>query len=271
LSGQEARTVRTTARQVGKRRQMMRLLLIILLFALLLMSIVFAGASFLNKAGRFTINLDPNAFNKYGISISSTEDFKDPTIMLQGTALDNMWNITQNWILNDPDGNYDINNTTKSGKYYDPAYPTYQSFADIDKVDGDHNGKDYIAYTFWIKNAGSMNAGYYGSLDIDSVAKGADEAIRVMVFRNGVPTVYGKAPKNPDAQYATYGIDDFFIARTVVTDFSRTDFKVGDKDRYTIIIWLEGWDPECVNDIMGGEVKLSMNFKVLEDNAATAG
>lgn len=269
MSGQETRTVRTTARQVGKRRQVMRLLLIILLFLLLLMSIVFAGATFLNKAGRFTINLDPDAFNKYGISISSTEDFAEPTVMLQGTALENMWNITQDWILNSPTGNYDITNGVKSGKYYDPAYPTYNSFADIDKVEGDHNGKDYIAYTFWIKNSGSTEAGYFGSLDIDSVAKGADEAIRVMVFRNGVPTVYGKSPKNPDAAYATFGIDEFFAARTVVTDFSRADFKPGDKDRYTIIIWLEGWDPECVNDIMGGEVKLSMNFKVLEDNAET--
>ncbi len=262
MSGQKARTIRITARQVSKRKQMMRLLIIVLLFALLSMSIVFAAASFLNKAGRFTINLDPDAFNKYGISISSTEDFKNPTIILQGTALENMWNITQEWILNDP----------SNKEYYSPDDPTYKSFAEIDEIDGDHNGKDYIAYTFWIKNTGSENdesVSYYCSLNINSAAKGADEAIRVMVFRNGVPTVYGKTPKNPNAPYATFGIDEFFVSADKVMEKTRTGFKVGEKDRYTILIWLEGWDPECVDNIMGGEVKLSMNFKVLEAEPQT--
>lgn len=262
MSGQKAREIRTTARQVNRRRQMMRLLILILLFALLSMSIVFAAASFLNKAGRFTINLDPDAFNKHGISISSTADFKNPTIILQGTALENMWNITQEWILNDP-GNKE---------YYNPDDMTYKNFAEIDAIDGDHNGKDYIAYTFWIMNTGSEkdeSTTYSYSIDINSAAKGADEAIRVMVFRNGVPTVYGKTPKNPSAPYATFGIDEFFVSADKVTQTTRTGFKVGEKDRYTILIWLEGWDPECVDNIMGGEVKLSMNFKVLEDGTQT--
>ncbi|MEI6578530.1 MAG: hypothetical protein WCN92_03605 [Eubacteriales bacterium] len=259
MSQQQMREVRTTARQLSKRKQLTRLLLILLILSLLIMSIVFAGASFLNRAGRFTINLDPESFTKYGISISATEDFKDPTILLQGTALKNMWNITKDWILNNPNNK----------EYYSKGDPTYKTFADIDKVDGDHNGKDYIAYTFWIKNAGTKDAGYYGSLNIDSVAKGADEAIRIMVFRNGVPTEYGKIPKDPKAPYATFGIDKYFLNTRMAADMTNKDFKVGDKDRYTVLIWLEGWDPECVNGIMGGEVKLSMNFKVLEEVAVT--
>lgn len=258
---QKVREIRTTARQVNKRRQLTRILLTIVLLLLVLMTSVFACASILNKAGRFTINLDPDAFNKYGISISETEDFANPTIMLEGTALDNMWNITQEWLLNNPNNR----------QYYSEDDPTYESYAGLDQEEGTHNGKDYIAYTFWIKNSGTKDAGYYGTLDIDSVAKGADEAMRVMVFRNGVPTVYGKTPKNPNAQYATFGIDEFFTSNAVVTEFMRKGFKVDEIDRYTVIIWLEGWDPECVNDILGGEVKLSMNFKVLEAAAETSG
>lgn len=256
MSGQEARTVRTTARQVSKRRQMMRLLLVIILFLLLLMSIVFAGASFLNKAGRFTINLDPEAFNKYGISISEKEAFDNPTVFLQGTSLENMWNITQEWLLNDPNNK----------EYYADGFPTYQSYAELDQGDGEHNGKDYIAYTFYIRNSGSEDIGYYGSISIDSVVKGADEAARVMVFLNGVPTVYGKTPKNPRAENASFGIDEFFVDNSKVMETRKTDFKSGEVDRYTIVVWLEGWDPECVNDIMGGAVTLSMNFKILEES-----
>lgn len=255
MSTQEARTVRVTAKEVDKRRRLTRLLLILLIIAILLLSFVFAGATFLSRAGRFTITLDPEAYNKHSISISATEDFENPTVMLRGTAIDNMWNITKDWLLNKPDNK----------EYYEKGYPTYEEFADLDKVEGDHNGKDYIAYTFWIRNAGTEKTGYYGTLDIDSVAKGADEAMRVMVFRNGEPTVYGKYPKTPNIPYATFAIDEFFASRTMVTDFARAQMEPGEKDRYTVIIWLEGWDPECVNDIMGGAVKLSLNFKVLRE------
>lgn len=256
-----AREVRTTAKKLDKRRQIVRFLLIILLALLLLMSVTFGLSSFLNKAGRFTVNLDPESKTKYGLSISSTEDFEDPTVILQGTALDNMWNITKEWILNDPDN--------KDNIYYQKDDPTYKDFAEIDKIDGDHNGTNYIAYTFWIKNSGTEDAAYYGSLDIQSVAKGADEALRVMVYQNGVPTEYGKVPKNPDAEFAKFGIQKYFKANDKVMEVTRTDFKVEDKDRYTIVIWLEGWDPECVDNIKGGEVKLSMNIKVLEEESTT--
>ena len=33
------------------------------------------------------------------------------------------------------------------------------------------------------------------------------------------------------------------------------------KDRFTIIFWLEGEDPDCVNDILGGKVKFEMNIR----------
>ena len=255
--------VRSEAKRVNRRRQMMRIVILVISCILLLLTATFACASFINKAGRFTVNLDPESLNKYGISISSKENMEDATIILRGTAIENMTNITKNFILNNPQ-------TKDERFFYEKGDPTYKDFADIDKVSGDHNGKNYIAYTFWIANSGSETVKYYGSLDINSVAKGADEAIRVSVFQNGVATDYGKVPKNPNAQYAKFGIDKFFLSGDVVMDVNRNDFKPGDKDRYTIVIWLEGWDPECVDNIKGGEVKLSMNFKVLEGETTTS-
>lgn len=255
MAGTEAREVRINARRVNRRRRIMRLILLIIILLLSLMSIVFVGASVLNKAGRFTINLDPDAF-KYGLSISENKDFEEPSIFLQGTHLENMWNITQEWLLNDPNNK----------EYYAEGFPTYKSYDELDKVDGVHNGKDYIAYTFYIRNTGEENVGYYGSIDINSVVKGVDEAVRVMVFRNGVYTVYGKTPKNPRADRATFAIDEFFVDSSKVMEIRNKDFKTGEVDRYTIVLWLEGWDPECVNDIMGGAITLSMNFKILQES-----
>ena len=46
----------------------------------------------------------------------------------------------------------------------------------------------------------------------------------------------------------------------VITVDHKTDFKPGDIDKYTIVLWIEGSDPECNDNILGGEIKISMNF-----------
>ena len=34
-----------------------------------------------------------------------------------------------------------------------------------------------------------------------------------------------------------------------------------DKSKYTIVLWIEGSDPECTDNILGGEFKVHMDFK----------
>ena len=38
------------------------------------------------------------------------------------------------------------------------------------------------------------------------------------------------------------------------------EFKVGDINKYTIVIWVEGDDPECVDALIGGEIKMHMTL-----------
>ena len=45
---------------------------------------------------------------------------------------------------------------------------------------------------------------------------------------------------------------------------TKEDFKPGDTDKYTVVIWFEGEDSQCVNDIMGGHMRLSMLFEATE-------
>ena len=47
----------------------------------------------------------------------------------------------------------------------------------------------------------------------------------------------------------------------VVFQDSIKNFKPDEIHRYTIVIWLEGSDLECTNDILGGEIRAHMNFK----------
>ena len=44
--------------------------------------------------------------------------------------------------------------------------------------------------------------------------------------------------------------------------------KPGDIDKYTLVIWIEGSDAECTDDILGGEfgVRLRFNSEYVEEN-----
>ena len=42
------------------------------------------------------------------------------------------------------------------------------------------------------------------------------------------------------------------------SDFYPLD--VGEIIKYTVVIWLEGQDEQCVDDILGGQVKLAVEF-----------
>ena len=38
------------------------------------------------------------------------------------------------------------------------------------------------------------------------------------------------------------------------------NFKVGDIDKYTAVIWLDGNDPDAMTDLIAGDIKIHMNF-----------
>ena len=52
-------------------------------------------------------------------------------------------------------------------------------------------------------------------------------------------------------------------AGDVITRGIVKDFAPGDKVKYTIVIWLEGDDPDCVDRVIDGLAKLDMNFSVI--------
>ena len=132
----------------------------------------------------------------------------------------------------------------------------------IDMINGAHNGKNYIAYTFYLINAGDDTVSYDSNLYIENVTKGVDEAIRVAVFKNGEKTVYGKTKTNGTGMESD--CDSEFLSSSLVMRERNENFSPRSKDKYTVVIWLEGNDPECIDDIVGGTIKFSMDFKIVE-------
>mgnify|MGYP001143410579 CR=1 FL=1 len=97
---------------------------------------------------------------------------------------------------------------------------------------------------------------YWAELVIDDVIRDADEAVRIMVFRNGEKKIYAKRNSNGEPEPDTI---PFYSDQYVYIE-PRENFYPNDVDRYTIVVWVEGDDPDCINDIIGGEMKMHLEI-----------
>ena len=86
--------------------------------------------------------------------------------------------------------------------------------------------------------------------------KNVDDAIRIRVYFNGEPTTYAKLSARGVPEEGTVA----FESKDNVMSSKHENFKPGDKHKYTIVMWLEGSDLECTNNIIGGEFKAHMEF-----------
>lgn len=221
--------VRVTADSVYKRKIMMKLVTIAIAVLLLFTSVIYGVIYIVNQTGNFTISLDPNLKETSKIVMSPYKDFRETHLLLKASALEYMDNIAESWL------------------------PT-----NIDAVDGDHSDDNHIAYTFYIKNEGDKAIDYMALIEIQSVIKHVDEAVRVAVYYNGEKTVYAKnqkGTKKPEPNTVA------FESNAKIMEVISKEFKPNEIDKYTVVIWLEGNDPECIDNIMGGEMKMLMTIR----------
>lgn len=219
----------TTSKKIYRRDFRIRIIRLALLILLIFLIMLYFTLSVVYGTGRFTVILDRNLSWDKGIVIYENLENKVVSRRLEASTLDTMDNISIAWL---PD-NLDT------------------------EAEGGHNGDNYIAYTFYVENEGEDTINYWYSIFIDDVILNVDEAIRVMVYLNGEETVYAKMngfTEEPEADTKAFYSDD-----TVMLE-SRQDFTPGSIDRFTIVIWIEGDDPDCTNALLGGELKMHMDI-----------
>ena len=237
--------------------------------------VIFVLALLYHNWGLFVISVEPD-LQMEGFIISETDNFENPKIKLFGEALEECNNITFNSLPED-----------------------------VDAYEGEHNGENYVAYTFFLKNGGETDMDYRYELVIDEVSKGVDDAAWIMLFVNGKATIYakGRTDGTPERMYNylgyeklsqfeadgqtnvisdTYegyitdadleqyryleknGLHEFvtvpFESAQCVVSGNREQLKPDEIDKFTIVLWLEGNDPECVDEIKGGVLGLGMKF-----------
>ena len=196
-----------------------------------LTTILYITAALYKNTGSFTVGVDKVDLTKYGISLSETEDMTFATSHLNAKINENITNISEE----------DLPVT-------------------LDKIDGNNCGDNYIAYTFYVKNSGEIDVSYEYEITISNISKGIDEAVRVRLYTNGEYVNYAKTAS--DGSGAEPGTTEFYSSG-IVTKGRVDSFLPNEMIRYTVVVWLEGNDPDCVDRVIDGLAKFEMNFKVV--------
>lgn len=219
-----------TAQQVKTRKKTEKIVIITLLLLLLFLVIAYLILNIVYNEGSFTISMDKNTYLKSDLVMYQSRNDRSSVIKLSAEKIPFMDNISIKWL---PD---DINT----------------------EAEGSHNGENYIAYTFWLENTGANTINYWYSFVIDDIIKNVDDAVRVMIYVDEDVMVFAKESPitgKPEKDTKAFRKDE---DGTVILE--KRTITSGDTDRITIVIWLEGDDPECVNAILGGEMKMHMDI-----------
>lgn len=211
-------------------------------------------AAVYTQSGEFIIRVDHPGEKQ--LVLDDTPDFPDPRVLLKGTVITEADNISI----------FDI----------DP---------EVAHINGDHNGEDYIAYTFYVKNISRTPVTYHYSLDIRHATKGIENASWVLFWQNGEQQMFAMPRSDGSAEWqrnefefpfmdeakepsmmreegGRYRLTTTpFVSGKVVTTGWREEIMPEEIDKYTVVIYLEGEDPECVNDILGGTIEMMMRFR----------
>ena len=213
-------------------RTRMKLLTMLLVLLVTFTGIIYIAAVLYEQSGSFTISVNKYEMQRYGLSLSESEYMTRPTSTLNAKIAEKMTNISGDSIADN-----------------------------VDMIDGEHNGRDYIAYTFYVQNAGENEVAYDYEIKMSGITNGLDEAIRLRLYVDGgEPTTFAKTKS--DGTGAEPGTTEFYSA-TVMTRARIEDFAPGDKTRFTVVLWIEGNDPDCIDWLIGGKMKVDMNISIV--------
>ena len=130
--------------------------------------------------------------------------------------------------------------------------------ADIDGKNGEHNGENYLAYTFYCKNVGSAPASLNYEVTYNNVTNGLDECIRVRLYVDGVYKDYAKA--RYDNTKENHYCDESFVNKYTVCYGAVNCVEIDHYVRFTVVVWFEGDDEDC-NDSVYGQIKIDMTIE----------
>ena len=225
--------LRRTAAEVKRYRVLTRVLPIAMSIAVVTLALVYTITTMYTKFGSFTVTVNKYDNVAHALTLSETPDFKDMTSRLNAASSQEITNISVTTLP-----------------------------LDLDKINGSHNGDNYMAYTFYCRNAGTEAVTYEYELYIANMTLEIEDAVRIRLYVNGEYEDYAKTRN--DGQGAEPGTTEFLTEETILR--KELHLTPGEYTKFTIVVWLEGDDPECVDTILGGVFKIDMNMSVLGES-----
>ena len=198
----------------------------------ILLATIYAISAVYMITGSFTVNVNKYEMVKYGLSLSEYKDLSHPSSVLNAKIDQSITNIAEEDL---PD--------------------------DVDNIDGTHNGRNHIAYTFYLYNAGTIDEmSYEWQVLMSNVFQGIDAAVRVRLYIDGVPTTYAKTAS--DGSGAEPNTTPFY-STDIMARGRVDDFISGSITKFTVVLWLESNDPDCVNWIECSQIKIEMSMSII--------
>lgn len=243
---------------------------LLLALAGLLMLALYGMSYIAELRGHFTISMSDDLFRE-GFVLCETPDFEHPTAHLFCTPAENVPCLS---IVDIPDH--------------------------VDDLDGDHS-ENYFAYTYYLRNEGDSTVDYRWEIRLNAESKNLSQAAWVMIFEDGEMAFYARAnaeggqealpatedrdwayieapfydqAKYPEEQYEIIRQTDVltywrlkplsFKSDEVVAEGWQMQVDPMEVHQYTVVVWLEGDDPDCTNDLIGGHLGLEVYMELME-------
>ena len=223
------------AHRVRRWQKMGKYIKLALLILLLILIVIYLVLRVFFSDGSFTVSIDNDDMLYSGLAMYESRNDPMPKRRLTAKDVQFMDNISIKWLP----ANIDV------------------------EAEGSHNGDNYVAYTFFIENQGTQMFNYWYNVNMQDVIRDADEAVRIMIIINGDRKIYAKpSPLSGNAEAGTIKFRDDEDGTIILQ--KRENMQPNDIDRITVVVWIEGDDPECLDNLIGGQVKLDM--KIIEEH-----
>jgi len=143
---------------------------------------------------------------------------------------------------------------------------------DIEEGLGSKNTDRYFAYSFYLGGVGedANIINYEMNMYLKDFSQELEQAIKIMIVRNGAKQVYSKGGKpiynEPNRQEATKEIIGYSIPFQHPTHIILQPYSIvpGEFDKFTVVIWVDGW--ESADDMQGGSFTANLKFSTLSYN-----
>lgn len=231
------------------RLKVMRVSTVAIIVSLILL-LIFAGFTIYgNKVGNFVINVNKNSDVR--LSLSTQADLSNQTERLAYSSV------------------MELNDTSYCFLPEDIARQGLGNVSDMKE-------SRYLAYSFYLINNSDRALDYDMELNLIDTVGDPLGMLRVMLIEEENDTydesnrIYALTEPSPEQEeqlqeslqtLVPYRTEPFLLGEQKLFLISVRDFEAGTHRRYTVVIWLEGCDPDCNNAHMGERAKLQLDIK----------